>query len=131
MNRKLVAIPAIALAAGLSLAACGNSNPIGSPNDPAGPTAQAVIPGNASATQVCGLLVNTTVSEGAEAGQTIESATTNESAAGPDMTGDTYGLGTAGQNEIKTCQITLSDGTYLNAQVTLFPNGTWGWHDES
>jgi hypothetical protein len=80
---------------------------------------------------VCGLLVNTTVGEGAEAGQTIETSTTREGPAGPDAVGDTYGLGTAGQNEIKTCQITLSDGSYLNAQVTLFPNGTWGWHDES
>ncbi len=127
LSKKLIAVPAIALAAGIGLAACGSSG--GSNNS--GP---ALRPGSATATQVCNAIVGdavTNTSTGQNTGETVESATTRDTGGEPDSTSDTVGDGTAGQPEIKTCWTTLSDGTALNTEVTLFPNGSIGWHAES
>lgn len=110
LSRKIIAIPAIALAGGLSLAACSSG---GSSNGPA------LKPGSATASQMCQAQVGSQVQDSTTGAvtDTVKTATPG---------GNTY---MSGSNELVSCQATLaSSGTQESITVTLFPDGTTGWH---
>ena len=103
LDKKLIAVPAIALAAGLSLTACGSSG--GSSSGGGGSS-----PATAAASQTCagivgtGAIVNASILDGSK---------TFAGSDGSRFTG---------------CTLTFNDGSSSeNAQVTLFANGNEGW----
>ena len=107
-SRKLLAIPAIALAAGLGLAACtpGSDGP-------------ALTAGTATADQVCQSFVGKGLENtltGQNTGTSIASYTS------PSISDNLNGSG----NEIVSCDYTLDTGADYPATVTLFANGSLG-----
>lgn len=123
LSKKIIAIPAIALAAGLSLAACGSS---GSSNSGSGP---ALTAGSATASQICsavpGMKVINTLT-GQDTGTTVSSSTPEPYwQALPDGKGPN-----ASGNEVAGCTLTLDTGTELPATVTLFADGHIGFAEQ-
>ena len=130
MNIKFIAVPAIALAAGLSLASCSSTRYAAPPAAPAqGGTAPgdpapaatpttSITPGSATVAQICQDAIGATSTDGATvtASQTI-------SAYDPSSVPPPRGGGNGGfQNTV--CYLTLSDGRQGNAGVQLNANGS-------
>ena len=113
LNKKLIAVPALAITAGLGLAACssgsGNSGP-------------SLTPGSATASQICKTMVNNdhlkNTLTGADTGTWIVSVSSSNSsdAVTPNSSG----------NAVASCDYTLDTGANFPATVTLFANGSTG-----
>jgi len=113
LSKRIIAIPAIALAAGLGLAACGS----GSGSGPA------LTAGSATAHQICHAVVGMKVTNtltGQDTGTTVVSESSESLPGGqaPNASG----------NEVAYCSLTMDTGAGMGATVTLFANGSIGFH---
>ncbi len=116
LNKKLIAIPAIAIAAGIGLAACSsNSAPAAQSS-----AAQTLTPGTATNSQICHAAVGTNGS----GRLTVESATPATAYSSPE------GIPSAG-NPVASCVAVMSNGVPEPINVTLFANGSVGWHTDN
>jgi len=119
LNKKLIAIPAIALAAGIGLTACSSGGaPQSSTQTPATQaSSQALVPGTATNSQICHAAVGTSGK-----GLTVESDTPATAYSSPE------GIPASG---VASCIATMSNGVPEPMAVTLFANGSVGWHTDN
>jgi hypothetical protein len=133
LNKKLIAIPVSALAAGIGLTACSSggttpnasvANPTQStPSAPASAPASTpagLVPGTATTYQICHDIIGSS-----NGYRSVESVVTP--AQGQDGYTDMTAPVDSG-NALANCTAVMSDGTTLMLNVTLFPNGSFGWH---
>lgn len=98
-----------------------------------GNSGPALTPGSATGSQICQSAVGNGISNsntGQNTGLTIESATFeghNSDAADNAAEGN----GVVATNSPVQCRVVYSDGTGHEILVTLFPNGSTGWHAEN
>ena len=116
--------PALAPAAGLSLTACGSGSPAAS-SQSAGSPAASLAPGTATNGQICQAVIGTSGS-----GYTVQSATTlRNDAAVNNAVAPVDAPNTATSGDVGAgCSAVMSDGSQIDIIVTLFSNGTVGWH---
>lgn len=115
----LAAIPVIAIAAGISLSACGSSS------SPTGASAQApsstkLSPGSATYGQICQAAVGTVT-----AGLSVMQVKT--AGAGTDggrAKANNVAEVNSSWDSVSICSATMSDGSQLTIYVTLLPNGS-------
>ena len=111
LSKKFIAIPAIALAAGISLAACSSSNTYSGP---------ALTAGTATARQMCQAEVSSTHLTNTLTGQ--DTGTWIVSSGTASTQSNLNGSG----NEVALCDFTLDTGADFPATVTLFADGSIG-----
>jgi hypothetical protein len=116
--------PALAPAAGLSLTACGSGSPAASSQSGGSPAAS-LAPGTATNGQICQAVIGTSGS-----GCTVQSATTlRNDAAVNNAVPLVDAPNTATPGDVGAgCSAVMSDGSQIDIIVTLFSNGTVGWH---
>jgi hypothetical protein len=128
LNKKFIAIPAIALAAGLGMAACGSSGS-SAPAAPAATSAPAssapasLTVGSATYGQICQAAVGHSA-EGLSVTQVVVAGP--GSGNGADKTNDTAEVDSSNPvwRSVSSCTATMSDGSQSAIVVTLSANGS-------
>lgn len=122
MPKKLLAVPAIALAAGLSLAACGSSG-----NNSAGSGGNVGNPETASGSQICNSMIGRHVPNvlGEETSTTIVKVVPT-AVQGPG-TGEYKDRDSSG-NPVAYCDFIYSTGQAQRLYISAYPNGSTGFN---
>ena len=117
LNKKLAIVPAIALAAGISVTACSSGGSSGSSSGPA------LKAGTATVSQICKAMIGTTL-QNTDTGQNTGTSIVS---GGADInTGYVVVPLNSSGNEVVNCEYTLDTGALFPASVTLFANGSLG-----